>query len=120
MLTQAALPGLELAHELRKVPHMMEHYQEHHERDGISLWRFLSLHYGIGQETSDHKNDHGHQGDLPFHGEHQCLHNHLVAPLFLKVSVSFKLPEVSIPHVDFYTPPVSTAFLDTLFQPPKA
>ncbi len=116
-LAQGMLPG-DLGCELRRIPNLITHYEEHQALNEDSLWEFLVSHFVA---TENHTEDHGDADhkDLPFHGGRHCCH----APAFFLPEVNFALarPEhVTGVKPHFYNASASSAHLGTPFQPPKA
>jgi len=119
-LMQAMVPNMDLCCELQKLPVLFEHYDEHSEHDGTTILQFLNFHYGSGQEAEEHHHDDEHDSKLPFHGQHQCCHGYIfIAPLLGEMEVG-TLHFSTQTKASLYTFSISTEYLDTPFQPPKA
>lgn len=119
-LLQAMGPNMDLCCELQKLPNLFDHYEEHKAFDGDSFFQFLAEDYLNDKgEAQGHHDDSDHD-DLPFHGQHQCCHGSIfIAPLLSHI-------EMTVFHfstqakTSLYAFSVSTEYLDTPFQPPKA
>jgi hypothetical protein len=118
-MIKGLLPSLDLSCELQKLPNLFEHYEEHKACHDDSFWNFLIEDYlAFDDHSNGHHDDSDHE-DLPFQGSHECFH-----------TAHFSAPEITFELISFesftseletsYFPPVSTEYLDSPFQPPKA
>ena len=80
------LPNMDTC-ELSKIPQLIHHYQEHTElrKQSISFIDFLLLHYGVGKESGEHRDQEDHD-NLPFHAH---TFHAMIPALTESVSFSF-------------------------------
>ena len=119
MIMQLLVSNLDLCCELQKLPSLLEHYQEHELSLGLSFPQFLDLHYGGETPAQMHHHDDEHDSQLPFSGQHHCHGPVTVAtPIFrgLVLEVHWFGRPVAMSIYQFS---VSSAFLDSPFQPPQ-
>ena len=102
--------------ELRKIPQLINHYQEHLKTENINFFNFLIKHY-----ASDHAtNGHAHQG-------HPTLPSmHSGAPVFVFVVPFYSLNFISnfvsilfLQKINFYNTLYNFIYTSSLLQPPK-
>jgi hypothetical protein len=115
---QAMVPSMDVCCELKKFPILFEHYQEQYENEGTSFLSFIDTHYGGKQDAKDHQDE--HDGNLPFHGQHQCCHCYIfIAPLLGQTEINpsyFSQGSGS----SIYNFSVCSVYPASPFQPPKA
>ncbi|QHT66540.1 hypothetical protein GXP67_07660 [Rhodocytophaga rosea] len=109
------LPQMD-TYELSKLPHLIEHYQEHSSQNtSFTLLDFLSLHYGA--QKKNHEDTHQDAGCLPFQ-------QHAVSGLFFMLeTVYFTCTRQSAYQIitkPFYKTAHYTVYLATIWQPPKS
>ena len=120
MLLFFYLGSLTELHQLVKIPVLVEHYNEHLQKDkAISFWKFLSMHYA-GHDHNDNDTERDHQ--LPFKSHESCV-SPVIAAAFHdnQKTITFQKPVDELKHysqlaVQFST----TGALDSIWQPPKA
>lgn len=116
IIVAVALNHLQLA-QLVKLPVLVQHFQEHRERDSrVTLLEFLAMHYW-GQDIND--DDDARDRQLPFKDE-TCVH-------FSSYDTPLHRIEAPTPVTFFLSslaPHISVAFPHTvhgsLFRPPQA
>ena len=104
-------------HELAKLPGLVMHFIDHDQDCNGSLLAFLKLHYGSeGQLENAHHDQ--HEGNLPLHS-HNSGHTHIFISLHTPILVvnQKELTENSFSEYRFI---ISSEFLHSIFQPPKA
>jgi hypothetical protein len=115
---QAAMPNIDMGCEFQKIAAIYSHYQEHKTFDGDTLLDFVLEDYILndGKAKAHHENSNHHEA--PVQNSHQCCH---VTFYFVQQShiilerVNFK----ETLKFDYYNVSLSSAYLDTLFQPPR-
>ncbi|MEW6773766.1 MAG: hypothetical protein AB1304_07190 [Bacteroidota bacterium] len=98
--------------QLAKLPSLVHHFTEHHQREDINWIDFLIQHYIERHSQSD---DHKH---LPFKDHHDCTHIHFYYDKVQKlkfVNVIFSIQKFSITEYNFTLNP----FLFSIWHPPK-
>lgn len=118
-LVKGIFPGIDLGCELKKLPNLLDHYQEHKACNDNSFLIFLVNDYINldGDSEQPHHDDTDHE-DLPFHGNHQCGYT----SIFYASDEGFSLTafEYAIEATfAFYKASRSSEFLDSPFQPPQ-
>jgi hypothetical protein len=103
--------------DLVKIPELYEHYKEHQIKDGDDFFSFINKHYG-SKENSHHSEDPDNHDDLPFHhnNHHVCVDINFDLPPFY--NIVFERPNHSRPSF-FYSDPITTFAVNTLYHPPK-
>lgn len=105
-------------HDFAKLPRLVEHYQEHRDKSpDVSFLAFLNLHYGSEAERHDQE-EHQEHTSLPFKSP-DCTFTHTVIVL-----PQFKAPEITqlifeVTYSNFYHSAFSSAFSQSIWQPPK-
>lgn len=105
-------------YQLCKIPVLISHYQEHHERDSaIGFLDFLSMHYW-GTDIDDDDDDRDRQ--LPFKEFTGFSNTHLFAPVYRNLVIQQIAVDVQLnfPVEDHSLLP--TPHITDLFHPPKA
>ena len=111
------MPNLDI-HELAKLPTLVEHFLDCKADKSESLLAFLDIQYG-SQDQKPHNHQDEHDGKLPFQDHHSCHSCHI----FIAFSPSplpyheMRLTESSFSKYQYI---VSSEYLNTIFQPPKA
>lgn len=117
-MLQAILPSIDMGCEFQKIAAIYSHYQEHKSFDGDSFFEFIMEDYVLGEEGSkEHHEDSNHQ-EAPLHNSHQCSH----IAYFITYQSQFVLENFGFSEnirFDYYNAFFSSAYLDTLFQPPR-
>jgi len=116
-LAKGLFPFADMGCEIKKLPSLFEHFEEHQSECDNSFWGFLAEHYF---DMSSHEENHSDKhDDLPFQGDGHNCH----ATIFQVAQMQFELPagsELNSTLSSFYNASPSIEFLDTPFQPPKA
>jgi hypothetical protein len=116
IIVAVALNHLQLA-QLIKLPVLVQHFQEHRQRDArVTFVEYLAMHY-FGKDINDDDDDRDRQ--LPFKDE-TCVHfscydtplRHIEAPAPLTFALSSIKPYISVafPHT----------VQQSLFRPPQS
>lgn len=114
------VPIMDLSFELKKLPALFEHFEEHRLHDGTSLTAFLNYHYGLSKEAESHHHDDEHDSKLPFHGQHQSGPGVVfITPFYTQIALG-ELPFSIQSQFSIYSFSISTEHLSSPFQPPKA
>lgn len=104
-------------HQLVKLPVLVQHFQEHRQRDqSVSLLDFLSMHYW-GRDLND--NDQERDNQLPFKAFHKECLEHFSTPVktfAFKSVIYFYKSDFPLPS-EAYLPDTKLA---ALFRPPRA
>lgn len=109
------LPQMD-TYELSKLPHLVDHYQEHSRQNAsFTLLDFLSLHYG--DQKKHHEDNHQDTGCLPFQ-------QHAMSGLFFVLETVYfactQQAEYQIIRKPFYKAVYHTVYLARIWQPPKS
>lgn len=118
-LANSFIPNMDLACELKKLPNLFTHYEEHKTCSDNSVWQFLVDHYLNIHDDSDGHHDQSSHENLPFHGNHHCGHT----PVFYASEVRFSVMEPVMANqtkFSFYRAFHSSEYLPAPFQPPRA
>lgn len=115
-LAKGLFPFADLGCELKKLPSLFQHFEEHQEECDNSFWEFLAEHYF---DMSSHEENHSDKHeDLPFQGDgHNCHAN-----LFHPAQSQIDLPADDVLNSTlstFYKASLSLEFSETPFQPPQ-
>ena len=117
-LIKGIIPSVDLSCELKKLPNLFEHYQEHKACNNGSFLNFLVndfFHGGtLGQDHDDSEHD-----NLPLHGNHNCCH----PSTFYANAQQFSIAVYSsngLQSFAFYYNSFSSLFPDFPSQPPQA
>ncbi len=105
-------------HQLLKLPVLFQHYAEHQANDPMDWWEFLEEHY---THDRHHHNGEDHHHDLPFHCDHHCGAQTLVARINDQSVSAIGLadgPNVALIATEDRIPPSEGP--DGVWQPPKA
>jgi len=102
--------------ELRKIPQLITHYQEHLKTENINFFSFLITHY-----ASDHaQNGHSH------HGHPSLPSMHSGVPVFAFIVPFYSLNFISnfvfilfLQKINFYNTLYNFIYTSSLLQPPK-
>lgn len=106
-------------HELVKLPGLVSHYLEHGEGNSESLIDFLNVHYGSEGEHGNNHHDQ-HDDDLPLHGHNNSSgHTHIYISFITPIIISGR-KELTESKFSVYRFNISSEFLHSIFQPPKA
>lgn len=103
-------------HELFKLPQLVEHFIEHKVEDkGTTFLDFLVLHYSSSDDGEEHS-------ELPFKAHHD--NGNIINSGFISFS-SFSLDIKSTPieskiYKTYSTDFISSAYLSSIWQPPKS
>lgn len=117
LFSETLFPRMD-AHELAKIPALLEHYRHHkHLNPEIGFFSFLELHYNDPQH---HENDHSTHDKLPFSNHHagSTQPNPMV---FVALELSYFVREIlnvstsSTP----YREPAKFNVYTTIWQPPR-
>lgn len=117
-LFSGIVPGVDLGCELKKLPNLFDHYEEHKACNNGSFWQFLVNEYldaDCGSEP--HKDDPNHE-NLPFHGGHQCCQNsvYYASQEYFSIVLIEHFSQTRFAYTRQFLP---TGFYDTPFQPPQ-
>lgn len=104
-------------HELAKLPGLVTHFIDHDQDCNGSLLAFLKLHYGSEDQLENTHHDQ-HDESLPLH-EHNSGHTHIFISFLAPIVIvsQKKLTENISSEYRFI---ISSEFLHSIFQPPKA
>jgi hypothetical protein len=111
------LPNMDTC-ELSKIPQLIHHYQEHVElkKQSISFVDFILLHYGVGKESGEHRDQEESHESLPF----QAHTFHAMALAYTEpVSFSFYRFEPLTVLNAAYLYSEYSEYSFSLLQPPK-
>ena len=117
---QVMSPDLDMCCELKKLPALISHFEEHNAIGGDTFFEFIIEDYVYHDENSSGHHDHDKDDDLPFHGQHQCCHG----PVFMTLFQYF--PEIenfcltNQVKVSSYSFSLCSEYSESPFQPPKA
>ena len=117
-LFQAVMPNIDMGCEFQKIGAMYSHYQEHKEFDGDSFLDFILEDYILDDDSSKKHHENSNHHEAPIHSSHQCGH----ITYFLSCQSQFVLENFNFSEnlrFDNYNAFFSSAYLDTLFQPPR-
>lgn len=117
-LLAGLVPNMDF-HELAKLPTLVAHYLDCEEDSSESFFAFLQLHYSSDVQKDDGHHNDEHDGKLPFQEHHSCHISHV----FIAVNSSSLFScEVELTENVFanYQHIVSSEYLNSIFQPPKA
>ncbi len=120
LLVQTIGVNIDLCCELQKLPVLFEHYEEHSQYDDATFTEFLNFHYGSGEDAEEHHHDDEHDSKLPFHGQHHCSHGQIFMVTFFNTTDFIKQDFVIQKGTAHYNFSITSEYLDTLFQPPRA
>lgn len=115
---QAAMPNIDLGCEFQKIAAVYSHYQEHKNFDGDSFFEFIMEDYVLDDDSSKEHHENSNHHEAPFHNSHQCSH----ITYFITCQSQFVLESFNFSEklcFDNYNAFFSSAYLDTLFQPPR-
>mgnify|MGYP003633407458 CR=1 FL=1 len=116
---QAVMPSIDMGCELQKIAAVYSHYQEHKNFDGDSFFEFIIEDFVLDDDSSkEHHGDSSHH-ELPVQNTHQCSH----ITFFITHQTNYVLEDFNFSEnlcFDNYNAFFSSAYLDTLFQPPRA
>ncbi len=105
--------------QLLKIPLLVQHYLEHKEEThSITIWQFLYMHYALENPKSVDNDD----MKLPFKTSTNISHNiALGLPNNVDFELKAKVPQLVLQN-KYYTQKdfVSSSFLSSIWQPPKA
>lgn len=105
-------------HELAKLPTLVAHFLDCETDNSESLLAFLNLHYGSGdQEAHGHQDE--HDGKLPFQCHHSCHTCHIFVPVSLSQIPCCEM-ELRESIFSDYSYIITSEYLNSIFQPPKA
>jgi hypothetical protein len=107
-------------HELFKLPQLVEHFMEHKSEDSkTSLLNFLVMHYA---NTDDGDGDKSKDMKLPFKSNHDCANFANTGFIsFNTFSLAIKsTPIKSKIYKTNATDFISSAYLSSIWQPPKS
>jgi hypothetical protein len=109
------LPQMD-TYELSKLPHLIEHFQEHSRKNAsFTLLDFLSLHYG--SQKKNHEDNHQDTGCLPFQ-------QHAVSGLFFVLDtvhfICTQQTEYQMIRKPFYKAVYHTVYVASIWQPPRS
>ena len=105
--------------ELRKIPALYEHYQEHRLADGDSFFEFI--YEDFLSDVGDREKHHGKEPsqDMPFQNHSSQSHCCNFIPLVLN-SYDMNKPQAVLEEgFNLYFLNYSFLYLDSIFQPPR-
>lgn len=106
--------------QLMKLPLLIEHFSEHKQKDeGMSLWKFLSLHYS---QNTTHGTHNEMDMKLPFKSHDGCINS--VVSESVPSSFYFFSSKPVFSHNNAYSNYteqfLTSAYLSSIWQPPKS
>lgn len=107
-------------HELFKLPNLVEHFKEHQSEDKTTtLIDFLAKHYTA---TDDGDNDTSKDMQLPFKSNHDgCNITYIGFNSFHNIQLAIKSTPIESKNYNNYsTEFISSAYLSSIWQPPKS
>ncbi len=117
-MLQAIMPNVDIGCEFQKITEIYDHYQEHKAFDGDSFLDFVLEDY-INNDGSlpEHKTNSNHQ-ESPYHNAHQSCCSLFYFPTNQEPTlVVFDTTENM--QYNHYKAFFSSAYLESLFQPPR-
>jgi hypothetical protein len=117
-LFQAVMPSIDMGCEFQKIAAVYAHYQEHKNFDGDSFFEFIIEDYVLDDDNSKEHHDNSKHHEAPVHNSHQCSH----ITYFITDHSQFVLEAYNFSEnlrFDNYNAFFSSAYLDTVFQPPR-
>lgn len=115
---QAVMPNIDMGCGFEKIAVMYSHYQEHKLYDGDSFLDFVLEDYILDNHSSKEHHENSNHHEAPIHSSHQCSHiTYFITSQFQYVLEDFNYSENL--RFDNYKVFFSSAYLDTLFQPPQ-
>tara|TARA_R110001592_G_scaffold3510_5_gene19601 strand:- start:220 stop:576 length:357 start_codon:yes stop_codon:yes gene_type:complete len=115
---QAIMPNIDMGCEFQKIAAIYSHYQEHKTFDDDTLLDFVLEDYILNDGSSKEHHENSNHHEAPVQNSHQCSH---VTCYFVQQS-HFILESVNFKETlkfKYYIASLSSAYLDTLFQPPQ-
>lgn len=117
---QALSPNMDMCCELKKLPTLFEHFEEHKAMGGDTFLEFVVEDYVHHDENSTGHHDHDKDDDLPFHGQHQCCHGPVFMTLFQYLPEIADFNFTTQIKLSAYSFSLCSEYSETPFQPPKA
>lgn len=117
-MLQAVMPSVDMGCKFQKIAAIYSHYQEHKNFDGDSFFEFIMEDYVLNDDSSKEHHEDSNHHEAPFHNSHQCSH----IAYFITYQSQFVLENFNFSEntrFDYYNAFFSSAYLDTLFQPPR-
>ncbi len=107
-------------HEFFKLPQLVDHFIEHKSENSKTTWiDFLTMHYtspdsGIAHNTDD--------TELPFKSHHDCGNvSHIAFVSFEAFQLVIKSTPIESKNYNTYSSEfISSAYLSSIWQPPKS
>ncbi len=115
---QAVMPSIDMGCEFQKIAAVYSHYQEHKNFDGDSFFEFIIEDFVLDDDSSKEHHENSNHHEAPIQNSHQCCH----ITFFILQQSQFNLEPVNFKETlkfDNYNAFFSSAYLDTLFQPPR-
>ena len=119
LLLQGVAMDMDLCDKIEKVSTFIEHYQDHKEFDGDSLFEYVVEDYFNNDGDKQGHHDDSSHDEVPSHSQHQCCHPIVFVSTSNSVAIKSIRFEGNI-QFDHYTLPFNSRFLESLFQPPRA
>lgn len=102
--------------ELSKFSHLIEHFNEHSQENGLSFFDFIEMHYG--SKKGEHKDEHDDKGCLPLQ---KSVSGTGVVFVFANHSLATVIPkQLKNKSVCFHIPAILSAQTTPPWHPPKA
>ena len=107
-------------HEFFKLPQLVEHFMEHKsENHKTTLIEFLTMHYTSSEDGNSHNTD---DTELPFKSHHDCGNvSHIAFVSFGAIQLNVKSIPIEVKSYNTYSSEfISSAYLSSIWQPPKS
>lgn len=116
---QAVMPNIDKGGEFQKIAEIYSHYKDHKVSFGDSFLDFVVTEYLNSDGSAEEHHENSNHHEAPSHNSHQCSHiTYFITYQSQSFLQDFNYSEN--PRFDYYKAFFSSAYLDTLFQPPRA